>query len=484
MRKTKRIVIEEVIPKRHLNTDFISTYLPFLTFILYSLSAVLVSIHRFWQFETFFYDFGIFDQAIWKASQFIEPTIEHLAIGGKNILADHFTPSMFLISPIYWFTDRPEALLIVQALSVSIAGLLLFYIGKKVLKNDALSYATMIAFYLFVGLQNAIITDFHMDTFMVLPLMCVFYAVAYRKMWMFIISFLITLGCKESTFLLGFGIAFHILVTVKEKMWRVMAIFFAFFSLVYGMFAIRVFIPHFSQGLYQYTPEFHRGVVANIKAFVDSPMKIRTFVVTQGSFSFLPVFAPSMWFLIFQDTLVRFVPVGTSGRWDIGMHYSAQIAVISAISTIYGLLFIQKVLKNDKRLLLLVSFMMIGISVFLHQVVLHGPLGLSYNKAFYENTKNFSFLESLVSKVPKNTTVMAQNNLAVRFTHHKEVWLLRNDYEFYKPDYVVIDVRDGQNPNDFMGGANIFEFLKTIKDDKKYKSIYETEKQYLFERVK
>ena len=64
--------------------------------------------------------------------------------------------------------------------------------------------------------------------------------------------------------------------------------------------------------------------------------------------------------------------------------------------------------------------------MFFFRVVLHGPFALAYNKAFYTHTKDFDFLNDVVRLVPKNSTIMTQNNLASHFTHQK-IWLLISD---------------------------------------------------------
>ena len=101
--------------------------------------GILVSLHRYWQYEVFYYDFGIFDQAIWNVSQFRPPIIDHLVVGGKWIFADHFSPSIFLLAPLYWLTNRSEIILIVQAAAVGLSGFFLYRIGLLVLKEKFLS---------------------------------------------------------------------------------------------------------------------------------------------------------------------------------------------------------------------------------------------------------------------------------------------------------------------------------------------------------
>jgi hypothetical protein len=110
---------------------------------------------------------------------------------------------------------------------------------------------------------------------------------------------------------------------------------------------------------------------------------------------------------------------------------------------------------------------------------LHGPFALAYNPAFYKHTNNFKFLDSMVDKIPKEATVMTHNNLAVRFTHQK-VWLLRQNYSYYKPDYILIDLRSGQNPNNFYGTDNYASIAAQLKIDPNYSLLYHTESQFVF----
>lgn len=128
---------------------------------LYAIAATLVSLNRFWQYEVFYFDFGIFDQAIWYASRFQPLVIEHLVVPGKWIFADHVSPTIFLLAPLYWFTNRQEVLLIAQAAAVALSGLVLYRIGRIAINGRFLPFAVMVAYLLFVGLQNAVITDFH-----------------------------------------------------------------------------------------------------------------------------------------------------------------------------------------------------------------------------------------------------------------------------------------------------------------------------------
>ena len=76
---------------------------------------------------------------------------------------------------------------------------------------------------------------------------------------------------------------------------------------------------------------------------------------------------------------------------------------------------------------------------------------------------------------------MTQNNIATRFTHQK-VFLLRKNYFEYKPEYILFDLRPGQNLNAFFSDTNPKRIFNLIKTDACYQMIYQTDYQFLFKR--
>lgn len=453
--------------------------------VLYAIAAILVSLHRFWQYEVFYFDFGIFDQALWYASRLTPPVIEHLVVSGKWIFADHFSPTIFLLSPLYWLTDRQEVLLIAQALAVSLSGLVLYRIGQRVLKDHLLSFAVMVAYLLFVGLQNAIITDFHEVTVGTLPLMLPLWAFVARRQRLFWLFLFLTLGIKESTAILGATLGLTIMLT--DRKWRRIGLATLIISIAWGLIATKLVIPFFAGGSYGYNPILPTELWGHIAGFFNEAIKRKTLLYSFGSFLFLPLLYPPAWLLMIQDFYIRFVPKDTNLRWDLGLHYSAQIAPIMGYATIMALARI-KILKDISWSRYVIAGFLLLTTIFLHQFKLHGPLGLAYNPAFYAHTKNFAFLDALVSQVPKGMTVMAQNNLATRFSH-QTVYLLRRNYWDYQSDYIVIDARDGQNPNnffgikDYKGIGDVEEIISTIRADPTYQTVYQTDKQYVFKKA-
>ena len=89
----------------------------------------------------------------------------------------------------------------------------------------------------------------------------------------------------------------------------------------------------------------------------------------------------------------------------------------------------------------------------------------------------------MIEKIPADATVMAQNNLATRFTH-QTVWLLRDSFGTFHPEYIVIDARSGQNPNNYFGMHDFNGTVNGLRQDPEYEIIYKTKEQFIFKLKK
>lgn len=446
---------------------------------MFILVGSLVSVHRFWQYEIFYYDFGIFDRAIWSVSRFQPPIIDHLVIGEKIIFADHFSPSNFLLSPLYWFTNRSEILLIAQSFFVGMSGFVLYLIGVWILKNVWYALSIMTVYFLFVGLQNAVITDFHEVTVATFFFMLVYLFFIKQQIFWYFLSLLVFLGFKESNFLIGIGIG--VSVFFLNPQWRKIALMTILLSIFWGILSIKVIIPFFSEGRYIYSTELSFNPVRVVESFIDDPRKLRTLWYSFGSFGFLPLLSPSFWLLLFQDFFVRFYP-HIHPRWELGFHYSAIVAAIMGVSSLFSLRFLQQRFSRPNILHVFILVLVLN-ALFLYRFILRGPLALAYNPAFYAHSNDFAFLDKAIARIPDDASVMAQNNLLSRFSHQKS-WLLVNSYESKQPDYIILDVRDGQNPNNHYGIANVDRLVISLKQDNQYNIYYHEADVYIFKRQK
>lgn len=445
--------------------------LAIITTIGYFIVGSIVSVVRYRQYDIWYYDFGIFSRALYNASRFKLPIIDHFIVPGKIIFADHFNPSLFILTPLYWITSHQEILLIAQALCVALSGYILYRIGLILLKSEIVSFAIMISYFLFVGLQNAVITEFHELTVMTLFLMATYYFYVSKEKKFFLLFFLITLGFKESLFLLGVGIGTFVLFERKE--WKNVGLILILFSLMYGFLATKFIIPYFSGRPYYYLP----GTI-DLHNLFQPMIKIKTLFLSFGSFIFLPLGILSFFPLYAFHFASRFLSDGST-RWDLGLHYSAEIAPTLAFGTLLVLSRIQKM--TSRKFIIFISVIMVAVSIFLFRIILHGPFLLVFNKAFYEHTKTFIYLDQLVDRIPENESVAAQNNLAVRFIKQHS-YILRDEYWKIPANYIVMDMRDGQNPNNFLGIKDEKKLLSNLLNDRKYSLYFNKGSSYIFKK--
>ena len=106
----------------------------------YGLSFAAINWARFFQFQSFYYDLGIFARAIFLLSRFQSPVIDHYTFGLINEFGDHFNPGLALLAPLFWLTKNPVILMTVQSLAVALAGWFLFQTSKIITKNKIFNH--------------------------------------------------------------------------------------------------------------------------------------------------------------------------------------------------------------------------------------------------------------------------------------------------------------------------------------------------------
>ncbi len=436
----------------------------------------LVVLNRFRQFEAYYFDHGIYDQALWNLAHFRIPLIDHVENHLLNQFGDHFDPTIFLLVPIYWFTSSYTAILVVQNAIITASAFMLIFLGREI-KNKLLLFSIIIAYTLFVGLQNAVISNFHSEFIALFTLGLTFYSLEKKKWRLYWLFFLLTLGCKETFVVFGIVLGIYLILRKNYKQ----GILTFTYSLAYYFISVKIIMPYLAGRPFAYIPNRY-SVPEMITQFFYPLVKTRTLALSFLSFSFLPLFNPLFLPLILQDYFIRFVISGTNARLDLGLHYNAIASILLAYGSILGVKKLME-LKKYRKIATIHAVLIIILAVFLH-VKLHGPLGLSYNPAFYSHTKNLNFLRTFLSKIPDRGMVMTLNNLAPQMTHAYDVMLLRENYWQFMPQTIALDVRLGQNPNNFwpLPEGEYNTLYRRLKTDPNYTETEVTDTQIYFSK--
>ena len=164
------------------------------TVIIFSIIYALMSIVKHNSFQTFGWDLAVFDHGIWQWAHF---KIPYSSFHDLPWLADHFHLILITLAPFYWIWSDVRVLLIVQAFLVSFGALPLYYLSKKVTKNNLFSFVAVLGYLLFYSLQSFIFSDFHELAYLPFTLGSIMLFWELRKTYLYWISFVLALLVKE-----------------------------------------------------------------------------------------------------------------------------------------------------------------------------------------------------------------------------------------------------------------------------------------------
>lgn len=411
----------------------------------------LLMLHKYWQLEYFFVDNVYFHSSLWKLAQFEAPIVNHPYLGEINIFGDHFHPTIILVALLFRLFPWHETIFISMAIAYSIGGFFAFLIGQKVLKTQWIIYPLLIAYFLYIGTQNAFIFGFHEINLLSPLFFFSIWLLLYKRWVLFSLSFILLLLTKESMVAIGIGLAIFTWFLGNE--YRKVAILTLLVSLGWYLLVTRVVIPVFSGGQFLYgdiqLPTTPKDIVIRL---TEPSEKIDTFMISMASFGFLPLFNISAAPLVLQDFIVRYIfAIPGNVQYLLTYHYGVALAPMLFLSSIWTVRWIEKKQCGKYAVPIFAAATMLGTFYGNYMLTQRAPVLLVANKSFYQNTMNNSFLWRLIEVTPWDGTIMTQNHLGLPLSQRPTYALARSYKELVSvdADYIVYDLRDGQNPNNF-----------------------------------
>ena len=483
MRKNKNIIKSiRDIEFLKVKIDFWFIVFLFITFaVLYSVLAIIRHDH----FQSQGIDFSIYDQALWLYSQFEKP---HSTITNLLDLADRFRPVMIPLSLFYFFTDNERVILLLQAVFLSASVFPIWLIARQNLPRIMAVVVSLI--YLdFIGIQSASVYDFHEMSMLPLFLAWLFYFLIKRR-WNFYFLFLfLSLSVREHVgFLLStFGI--YIFLIKRDVQIAAMTVII---SLFWSISAIRMVMPALGQEGYESflregdtletaTLEYLSNPHLSIKNFFFPLQKTQTLFWSLFSFGLIPViYLPLLVSIIFQFAS-RFLDQMHPIRWTLFYHYSVELAVMLAVTTIFGTKLILTKFRQISNIKIALILLLLS-SHIATNVILDSPLKILLKPQFYRDETWMNDIRLVLDYVPENASVASQNNLLPHLSHRKGVYLLPS---INNSDFIVVDLHSGQNDWNFYieNLESTKALVKNLVASNLYKPIMSSGDTYLLRRV-
>jgi uncharacterized membrane protein len=451
-------------------------YLAGIYLVTFLIAGLVLSLNRWWQLEHFYFNQGLFERALWLVAQGQSPLIDHFELQLEHQLGDHFTPTLYLFSVFFTLTDSYLVLPILKPVLITLAASIAWWLSTKLINFKLMRLVLLVCFTLFLGLQNALIGDFALEMVGIVLLAAAVYSIEQKNWPWFWSWFALILGLKESLAAVGIGLGCYLLWQ-KEYRKGLLAITVA---VIYAVMIVKLVIPWFGGGYIYFDRTDPVTPVTAVTRFFWPVVKVKTMATSLAYFGWLPLLSPATLPLLAQDFYVRFV-FGESPNWDLGLYYSTMTSIIMYLGSIKAVSWLER-------------FRIYRRWQWLHLVILVATLaGLSFknrpalllviNRDFYRQTEHTAFLRRFVSQakasIPIGSRVMTQNNLAPALTHEYEVVLLREKYQEFKPDVIMIDTRAGQNQNNFWP-ADFSSLKSALENDPSYRLHKITDEQLLY----
>jgi uncharacterized membrane protein len=208
------------------------------------------------------------------------------------------------------------------------------------------------------------------------------------------------------------------------------------------------------------------------------------------AFGLVPVLSPSIFILLGEEFIQRFVGTAISTRWQLGYQYNVILAPI----LVWGAIEAIKRYKLNRKLV--IGLIVVGIVSV--QVATKPALNDLVNKDFY-NFAEVADSKAVIERIPNEASVAAANNLGPYLTHREKIIFLTNcveDTEEWwvdvkrcyklKADYLVANLSPKVVSNSFYpdySREKIERYFEMVQKSGEYKLIFKQNEAYLLERV-
>jgi uncharacterized membrane protein len=409
--------------------------------LLYCLQALL----DYRRFLTSTFDLVIFDQGVRGYSRFHAPaSIARGVADGQNahfsLLADHWSPILALLAPLYWIHGSPATLLVAQAVLFALAIPFLWAYTYRRLQSPAAAYLVGGAYALSLPIMAAVVFDFHEVAFV--PLLTAIMVERFEagKHWHGVLAAVALLFVKEDMGLLVAGFGVYLLLTRRpgtNRHW--IGAGFVVGGLAATWIATRLLIPAFggSADFYWAYSQFGSSlgsaglnIVSHplhaLRVFFTPWVKTRTMIGLLAPFAFFPLASP-MLIAALPLLAERMLASGYPLWWQAKFQYDAFLVMIVCCAAVDGAARLEQHGFRGAwggRPWRLGTVWAAAICVAALVYVPSSPFGDLLHPKFYMVNPRMRAAAAAIAHVPSGVEVEAANNIGPRLSARDTVLLL------------------------------------------------------------
>jgi uncharacterized membrane protein len=300
------------------------------------------------------FDLVIFDQGIRGYAHLSAPvSIARGVSDGQGahfmLLADHWSPVLALLAPLYWIHDNPATLLVAQGVLFALAIPPLWAYTRRRLgpENPGAAYFVCVVYALSLPVMEAVIFDFHEVAFVPVLTALMVERFDAGKRWHGVLAAAALLLVKEDMGLLvaGFGV-YLLLARWRSEKWTGLA--FVVGGVAATWAATHLLIPAFGGSATFYWAYGQFGSTLGsallnvlthplhaLHVFVTPRVKVRTMIGLLAMFGFLPLASP-MVIAALPLLAERMLASGYPLWWQAKFQYDAFLVMILCCAAVDG----------------------------------------------------------------------------------------------------------------------------------------------------
>ena len=183
----------------------------------YGVLFSFITVTRHWAFRTHALDLGYYVQILWSLTQDLRGP--YMSLPEMHVWGDHFSPTLYLLVPLFALFPGPVVLLIAQSAALGLGAIPVFALARRRLGSEPAAAGFALLYLLSPMLHGANIRDFHIAAFAIPLLLAAVYCFETGRTGWFIAAVILTLGCREDAALAVIGLGLWIALVRRRWMW-------------------------------------------------------------------------------------------------------------------------------------------------------------------------------------------------------------------------------------------------------------------------
>ena len=444
----------------------------FLIGILWFLYLSWAALTRHNTFHSKAWDLAIFAQLIhnFKNGVFFECNVRGLS----NIFADHFTPIIYVFSPLlYVWNDPSRLLLIIQALFITLGAIPVYLLASKKSGSRTASIGIACVYLFLPTLQFINLADFHPVVLAIPILLSAWYAWECRKYLLMYVFVFLAMMCQEEVWILIGSMGLFLALFERERKHGIILTILGwggFIALVLWFFPIfRGGEEYFYLHRYAYLGSSGAEIIRNLILHptlwlgkIFSSRVLMFIILMLLPVGFLPLWRPK-YLLMLLPTLLYSALSNEPLQTSIFAQYAASYVPFLMIASIYGMV---SFAAGSEKSQLNAALRSVSSTVFIGALacnIFFSPLPHGYAYQESQVIKEFAYeiIKEAITLIPENVKVSVGSKFASHLIR-RELFLIP---DYGKADYIVFDLDDYHDPKT---GEKIRELLSQSGWELKY----------------